>query len=159
MQKTVAWLPVVGVIGLTWIVYAQTGRFAFVQLDDRRYILENPTVRDGFTADNVVWACTTPYFGNWHPLTTLSWMLDVEMSGVDAGRMHLTNVMWHTANVLLTRDPVEMLPSYAEVVEAPTLADVGYAAHVELLDYLEALGQDPPVLDAGEVLRDPRGVL
>ncbi|HUF37638.1 MAG TPA: hypothetical protein VMN57_03875 [Anaerolineales bacterium] len=64
-----------------------------------------------------------------------------------------------TANVLLTRDPVEMLPSYGAVVETPTLADVGYAAHAELLEYLEGLGQDPPVLDAKQVLLDPLGVL
>ena len=64
-----------------------------------------------------------------------------------------------TVNVLLTRDPVEMLPSYGAVVAAPTLADVGYAAHVELLDYLRELGQDPPVLDSKQVLLNPRRVL
>ena len=76
---------------------------------------------------------------------------------------HLVGLDWgflkHTTNVLLTRDPVEMLPSYGAVVEAPAMADVGYAAHVELLEYLQALGQDPPVLDAKQVLLDPRGVL
>ena len=76
---------------------------------------------------------------------------------------HLVDLDWgfleQTVNVLLTRDPVEMLPSYAAVVEAPALADVGYAAHVELLEYLEGLGQEPPVLDAKQVLLDPRGVL
>jgi hypothetical protein len=52
-----------------------------------------------------------------------------------------------------------MLPSYAAVVETPTLADVGYAAHVGLLEYLQGLGQDPPVLDSKQVLLNPRGVL
>jgi hypothetical protein len=64
-----------------------------------------------------------------------------------------------TANVILTRDPREMLPSLRENVARPKLADTGYAVQTELLQELRALGQDPPVLDAREVLTDPRRVL
>lgn len=53
-----------------------------------------------------------------------------------------------TVNVLLTRDPVEMLPSYAKQVEKPTLGDVGYKKHIELLEYLQSIGQNPPILDS-----------
>ncbi len=62
-------------------------------------------------------------------------------------------------HVLLTRDPREMLPSLAENLEVPTLRDTGYAAQTQLLAELRALGQDPPVLEARELLRDPEGVL
>jgi len=76
---------------------------------------------------------------------------------------HLNDLDWsfldHTVNVLLTRDPRDMLPSYAAVVETPTLRDVGYAHHVELLDYLRARGQNPPVLDSKQVLLNPEKVL
>ena len=65
----------------------------------------------------------------------------------------------HTTNVILTRDPRDMLPSLAENVPQPRLADTGYAAQTELLSELRALGQHPPVLDARELLLDPRGVL
>jgi hypothetical protein len=64
-----------------------------------------------------------------------------------------------TTNVLLTRDPEEMLPSLAENIREPTLRDTGYAAQAEILRELESVGQDPPVLVAGEILKDPRGVL
>jgi hypothetical protein len=64
-----------------------------------------------------------------------------------------------TANVILTRDPEDMLPSLAENLRAPTLRDTGYAMQTELLSELRALGQDPPVLVAAEILRDPRRVL
>jgi hypothetical protein len=63
------------------------------------------------------------------------------------------------ANVLLTRDPVEMLPSLARNLAEPRLADTGYAVQTALLRELRALGQDPPVLVASELLRDPRKVL
>jgi hypothetical protein len=65
----------------------------------------------------------------------------------------------HTVNVLLTRDPYEMLPSYAVQVREPTINDVGYAAHIELLHYLHSIGQNPPVLDGKQVLLNPRKVL
>lgn len=67
--------------------------------------------------------------------------------------------MVHTANVILTRDPAEMLPSLAQNLATPTLVDTGYRDQCELLEQLVALGQEPPVLEARELLRDPRGVL
>ena len=63
------------------------------------------------------------------------------------------------ANVILTRAPEEMLPSLAQNLEQPTLRDTGYAMQTGLLRELRALGQDPPVLVARELLLDPRGVL
>ena len=64
-----------------------------------------------------------------------------------------------TKNVLLVRDPREMLPSLAETLSAPTLRDTGLAMQEELLSELDRKGQDPPVLDARELLTDPRAVL
>ncbi|MFQ6006263.1 MAG: sulfotransferase family protein [Woeseia sp.] len=67
--------------------------------------------------------------------------------------------MSRTVNVMLTRHPRDMLPSYAEHVGGPTLGDVGYKMHLDLVEYLRALGQEPPVLDARVTLENPRGVL
>jgi hypothetical protein len=76
---------------------------------------------------------------------------------------HLNDLDWgfldHTINILLTRDPRDMLPSYGAVIETPRLQDVGYAAHIELLEYLQARGQNPPILDSKQVLMNPRKVL
>ncbi|WP_420644081.1 sulfotransferase family protein [Candidatus Leptofilum sp.] len=76
---------------------------------------------------------------------------------------HLNDLDWdfmhQTVNVILTRDPYEMLSSYAKQVEKPALHDVGYALHLKLLDYLRSIGQNPPVLDSKQTLLNPRGVL
>ncbi len=64
-----------------------------------------------------------------------------------------------TVNVMLTRHPRDMLPSYAEQVDKPTLRDVGYKMHLDLVEYLQSLGQEPAVLDSEATLRNPRGVL
>lgn len=62
-------------------------------------------------------------------------------------------------NVILTRAPREMLPSLVNQLAEPTLSDTGYAMQTELVEQLRSLGQDAPVLDAMELLLDPRGVL
>ncbi len=64
-----------------------------------------------------------------------------------------------TANVLLTRHPRDVLPTLARQLPQPILRDTGYAAQVDLLDRLRALGQPELVLDSAELLRDPEGVL
>lgn len=65
----------------------------------------------------------------------------------------------HTANVLLIRDPVQMLPSLAQTLDTPTLRDTGLALQTELYRHLRRVGQEPPILDARELLTDPRSVL
>lgn len=64
-----------------------------------------------------------------------------------------------TINVLLIRDPVQMLPSLAKNLEVPTLRDTGLALQTELYDELHRLGQKPPVIDAKQILLNPRHVL
>lgn len=62
-------------------------------------------------------------------------------------------------NMLLIRDPREMLPSLVKQLPNPTLRDTGLAEQVEILEVMLAGGEDPVVLDARELLLDPAGVL
>jgi len=62
-------------------------------------------------------------------------------------------------NVLLTRDPAEMLPSLARQLPNPTLRDTGLLYQTEILGHVLAEGLDPVVLDAKQLLLDPPGVL
>ncbi len=48
-----------------------------------------------------MWAFGAFRAANWHPLTWLSHMLDVELFGADAGKHHLVNVAFHGVNTLL----------------------------------------------------------
>lgn len=76
---------------------------------------------------------------------------------------HLVQLDWNfllqLRNVLLIRHPRQVIISYAKNVPNPTLQDVGYAAQVELLHYLQERGQQVWVLDSNEVLKNPRQVL
>ena len=62
-------------------------------------------------------------------------------------------------NVLLIRDPTEMLPSLARQLKSPTLRDTGLREQNVILDSILARGEKPIVLDARELLLDPPDVL
>jgi tetratricopeptide (TPR) repeat protein len=85
----------------TWTVFWPARRFAFVECDDIDYILENPHVRSGLTWENVRWAMVARYAMNWHPLTWISHMADVQWFGLNPAGPHLENVAWHVVNALL----------------------------------------------------------
>ncbi len=72
---------------------------------------------------------------------------------------HLVNLdrsfLDETINVILTRDPKEMLPSYAKQVKNPSMRDVGYAQHLDLLQYLQERNSKFAVLTSKDVLIDP----
>jgi len=88
-------------IGATLIVYAPVRRHGFVNFDDPQYVGENPAVAGGLTGQALRWAFTTRHAGNWHPLTWISHLLDVQLCGLDAGPHHLTSVLLHVANTAL----------------------------------------------------------
>ena len=67
--------------------------------------------------------------------------------------------MQRTVNVLLARDPEQMLPSLNVQVPGPTMRDAGYDKLARILDYCEDAGQQVPVLDSRDLQNDPEGVL
>ena len=91
--------------GLIAIVAAAFGRAVghqFVNFDDQSYILENPHVLAGISIDGVKWAFTHIHSQNWHPLTTLTHMLDCSLYGVNPVGPHAENVALHAiASTLL----------------------------------------------------------
>lgn len=65
-----------------------------------------------------------------------------------------------TKNVLLIRNPSEVLLSYSKVVSfMPEVSDTGIDFQSELLDELQELGHPPVVVDSRFLLLDPPGVL
>ena len=64
--------------------------------------------------------------------------------------------MRQTVNILLTRDPEQMLPSLQQRIGTPTLRDTGLARQCELLSMLRQWGQTPVVLESSDLLRKPR---
>ena len=86
---------------LTWIVFGQTLGHPFVQYDDQEYVYENPDITAGFTIHGLLRAFSSPQIRNWHPLTTISHMLDCQLFGLNPTGHHFTSVLFHTVAALL----------------------------------------------------------
>src|SRR5205809_3499019 len=86
---------------LVWLVFGQTLRHDFVNYDDPRYVYENTKVTEGLSISGIVWAFTHIHSMNWHPLTTISHMLDCQLYGLKAGWHHFTNVLLQSIAVML----------------------------------------------------------
>ncbi len=76
---------------------------------------------------------------------------------------HLVGVSWdfliQDRHFLLVRDPKAMVLSLGKVLKHPTVADTGLAVQEKILRKLQEFGHDPLVVDARELLRNPRSVL
>jgi Tfp pilus assembly protein PilF len=86
---------------LVLILYMPVTRYDFIALDDHSYVLENPNILRGITAQNLLWALTTFDTTNWHPLTWFSYLVDAELFGLNPGGYHLTNLLFHLLNTIL----------------------------------------------------------
>jgi Flp pilus assembly protein TadD len=86
---------------VTLLVYLPVRHYAFVDYDDPDYVTDNPIVQAGLTWSGFQWAFTTGHASNWHPLTWLSHMVDCQLFGLNAGRHHLVNVLFHATNAVL----------------------------------------------------------
>jgi hypothetical protein len=86
---------------VTAAVYARVVTLDFVDYDDHQYVTENEAVLGGVTLDGLRWVMTHAHGGNWHPLTGLSHMLDVELFGTNPVGHHVVNVLLHVLNVVL----------------------------------------------------------
>lgn len=95
------WIVCAALIVLTALVFAQAAAFPFINYDDDHYVYANPAAANGLNAESIVWAFTTFHYASWHPLTWLSHLADVSLFAMNPARHHLTNILLHTANVLL----------------------------------------------------------
>jgi len=87
-----------------FVIYSHTTDHSFISFDDRLNITGNPHVRSGLSIQNVKWAFTFTQKGDrhyWHPLTSISHMLDCHFFGLNPLGHHLSNISLHIINTLL----------------------------------------------------------
>jgi Tfp pilus assembly protein PilF len=82
-------------------LYFLTGLFDFVSFDDPSYVSRNPAVLAGITWRSALEAFSLRQALYWHPLTTLSLLVDGRMFRGWAGGYHVVNALWHGGNVAL----------------------------------------------------------
>ena len=97
-------LDIIVLVALAVVIaalYWQVIDHSFIQFDDPDYVSENFIVQKGLSWEGLLWAFTTYTLANWHPLTWLSYMLDIQMFGMKPGLLHLVNVFFHILNTCL----------------------------------------------------------
>ena len=100
-QGTLAGVVCACVALATFLLYLPTAFHAFIDYDDPDYVFDNPHVVSGLSLKNLLWAFTTGYAANWHPLTWISHMADCQFFGVAAGPQHVVNALLHAANAAI----------------------------------------------------------
>jgi tetratricopeptide (TPR) repeat protein len=99
-RKTTLLLAVLLVLG-TLVLYSPTLHNGFINYDDPAYVTANAHVRQGLSWSNIRWAFTATVEANWHPLTWISHMADVQFFGLNPAGHHGVSVLLHAINVLL----------------------------------------------------------
>lgn len=79
----------------TLVVFSGSASHEFISYDDPGYVTGNAVVRSGLNVRSAAWATSTLEMSNWHPLTWLSHMLDVELFGLAPAGHHLMSVVLH----------------------------------------------------------------
>ncbi|MDQ1406204.1 MAG: protein O-mannosyl-transferase [Acidobacteriaceae bacterium] len=86
----------------TMLLYAPAMQNGFVNFDDTDYVTRNAHVLQGVTWANLRWAFGTDNpAANWHPLTWMAHMLDVQLYGAKAAGHHFTNVLLQTVDIVI----------------------------------------------------------
>src|SRR6266542_5389193 len=100
-DRLIASVVCVLLAGIVWIAFGQTLHHEFVNYDDGTSVYANPKITSGLTPGNFVGAFTHVDGANWHPLTTISHMMDCQFYGLQPWGHHLTNILLHMIAAIL----------------------------------------------------------
>ena len=100
-NKTVKIIICVVLVLATFAIYSQVQDHKFINYDDDRYITESSLTKAGFTKENIIRLFTNTHASLWVPTTSLSFILDYQLYGLNPKGFLLTNLFFHIANSLL----------------------------------------------------------
>ncbi len=67
-----------------------------------------------------------------------------------------TDFLKHTTNLILTRNPSEMITSFAKVIPNPTMIDLGFEHQAQLVKKMRSQGYEPIILEGKDILQNPK---
>jgi protein O-mannosyl-transferase len=87
--------------GVTLMIYWPARHYGIVFYDDPLFVMDNPEINAGLTWHSVWWAVSSVLVANWHPVTSLSFVVTHQLWGLNPGAEHLVNLLFHAANAAL----------------------------------------------------------
>jgi len=100
-ERTVRALILAALAAATCAAFAGVLRSGWILFDDPEYVSAQPRVAHGLRLDNALWFLFHPHAANWHPLTSWSHMLDVQLFGLHPAGHHATSLVLHALNAVL----------------------------------------------------------
>ena len=94
------WLAAGLLVVLVAVVFYPVLGFEFVDFDTYEQVTFNPNIR-GLSWDNVKYILTSRCITSYYPFRTLSYALNYELFGLNAGGFKLVNVLIHLTNAML----------------------------------------------------------
>ncbi|HEX2769759.1 MAG TPA: hypothetical protein VHN12_10800, partial [Geobacteraceae bacterium] len=94
-------LALVLIAAVTVAVYWPVLNNGFIDYDDTDYVTVNIMVRQGLTLKGFIWSFSAFHAGNWHPLTWLSHMLDIQLFDLNPMGHHADSLLLHVGNAVL----------------------------------------------------------
>ncbi len=87
--------------GVTLAIYWPVRHYGIINYDDPLFTTENGMVKSGLNWQSVWWALSGVVAANWHPVTSLSFVVDNQIFGANPGAEHVVNVAFHAVNAVL----------------------------------------------------------
>ena len=81
-DTTSPWLLALLLAAVTLFSYWPTFSNGFLNYDDNGYVVQNIHLQPSLTTANIFWAFRATIMANWHPLTWISHMADIQLFGL-----------------------------------------------------------------------------
>ena len=95
---------------ITFFAFMPSLSGQFTNWDDNEYVTENPYITD-VSLHGLTTIATTFYSANYHPLTTLSYMAEYAVVGLNPQLYHIDNLLLHIINAVLLLVLIYLLTS------------------------------------------------
>ncbi len=126
------------IVAFTIVAYLLSfGNDFIMNWDDAGYIINNDYIKS-LSTDHIVSMFSDFYMSNYHPLTTLSYAIDYQISGENPVWYHVINLLVHLINALLVyRFIRKLLPSLSDWIPfASALLFAVHPMHVESVAWI-----------------------
>ncbi len=120
---------------ITAVVYFKTLNYDFTNWDDKTYLHENPYIKD-LSTGGIAKIFSVGYFGNYHPLTTLSYALENSFFGLSPRIFHFNNLLLHLINCFLVFLFIKKLTKNIEIPLITTFIFALHPMHVESVAWI-----------------------
>jgi len=118
------------VLMFTALLYARVLQNGFVKMDDDTYLINNPLIRD-LSLRGILNVFTTFHSYNYHPLTTLTNLVEFSLFGLNPVPYHVFNVVLHILNTWLVYKLINRLSGKQVVALAVAVLFSVNPMHVE----------------------------